>query len=78
MSSRRGILQAIAGLSIASIVAGVGLDVALTKMFDDAKQFEGLIVPSGETYTIDSGETETYSYAEINGTLDANGTLEVR
>jgi hypothetical protein len=36
---------------------------------------EALVVPSGETYTVESGTEEVYSSADIDGTLNVDGTL---
>lgn len=38
---------------------------------------EHLVVSSGETYTIGSGETEEWIRAEVDGTLDVQGTLKL-
>lgn len=35
----------------------------------------GLWVPDGRIYTVADGDTETYTTADIDGTLDINGTL---
>ena len=44
---------------------------------DNEANADVLNVQSGETVTIQSGETETFSRAEVNGTLDVQGTLEL-
>jgi len=36
-----------------------------------------LDVNTGETYTVDSGDTEEYSGATVDGTLDVDGTLKL-
>lgn len=38
---------------------------------------EHLIVESGETYTVESGVTEEYIRADVDGTLDVQGTLKL-
>lgn len=38
---------------------------------------ERLDVNAGETYTIDAGETEEWLGADIDGTLEVNGTLQL-
>lgn len=72
MSERRSVLQAIAGLSIATLVAGVGLPVAFRKMFDDAQGLGILFIRSGEIVTISSDDSETYDAIvwEQSGTLN--------
>lgn len=71
-SSRRGVLQAIAGLSVAVIAASVGVPVALRKMFDDVQELSTLFIPSGETVTISSNDSDTYDAIvwEQSGTLN--------
>lgn len=38
---------------------------------------EHLVVSAGETYTIDAGATEEWLYADVDGTLEVNGTLKL-
>lgn len=38
---------------------------------------EHLVVSGGETYTVGIGETEEWTRAEIDGTLDVQGTLKL-
>lgn len=36
-----------------------------------------LIIGSGDTYTVDSGDTEEWSGADVDGTLQVDGTLKL-
>jgi len=44
-------------------------------LFNFPSKGENLVVPSGETYTVESATEEIYYSADIDGTLNVNGTL---
>jgi hypothetical protein len=64
---------------VSATLDGDDVDVVhVTESPPSLDEAQDLYVGSGETYTVQSGDTETYTTAEIDGEVESSGTLELQ
>lgn len=75
-SDRRTFIKGIVSVGIIAFLAAVLGGTAVDQLSEEGDVC-ALVVNEGETYTVGSGDTESFCRAEVNGTLHLNGELDL-
>lgn len=75
---RRNFIKTGVSLTFGVVLAAYMLPDAIDSMETDDSESRILRIGSGEEYTVESGETETWLAVYDNGVLNLNGTIELK
>lgn len=74
---RRNFLESLLAVIVTVVLLAYTLPNAISTFEEDDSESRILTIESGETYTVSSGENETWVAVHDNGVLNLNGSMDL-